>query len=143
MMGYRLEVKNSVELVKAIVELFCGNARLSFEGQLKEKDFSWVEGITTEPTNVLQRHTLEPELAFVILPVETKTKEVIKQKILPQVGLRQNVIHVLMEKEGRLVFAAYDNFDSAGVWITGQVKEKWLQELRQKKVITFFEKVSR
>ncbi len=142
-MGYRLKVKKSIELVKAVIELFSGNAHLSLEGQLKGKDFSFVEGIATEPTEILKRNTLEPQHHnFVILPVEAGTKEIIKQKILPQVGLRQNVFHVLMEKEGKLVFAAYDNFDSDGVWITGEVSEDWLEELLQQKVIKFFEEVS-
>jgi hypothetical protein len=142
MMGYRLEVKKSVELVKAVIELFSGNAHLSLEGQLKGKDFSFVEGIVTEPNEILKRNTLEPQQDFVILPVEVETKEVIKQKILPQVGLRQNVYHVLMEKEGELVFAAYDNFHPDTVLITGEVPRSWLEELLQQQVIKNFEEVN-
>lgn len=141
-MGYRLEVKKSVKLVKAVIELFSGNAYLSMEGYLKGKNLGFVEGTTTEPTEILKRNTLEPHSDFVVLPIETETKEIIKRKIIPQVGLRQNVFHVQMEKGGKLVFAAYDNFASDGVWITVDVSEDWLEELLRQKVIEHFEEAS-
>jgi len=49
-------------------------------------------------------------LDVAILPVTAATSDFISQKILPEVCLQQQVIHVQIASEGRLVLGAFDNF---------------------------------
>jgi hypothetical protein len=138
--GYILEVNEPIKLLKAIIDMFYGNAYISMEGRLKANDFSFINGISKEPTEILKRNTIEPRQDFIIFPLEADTKEIIKQKVLSQIGLRKNIDHILVQKDGKLVFAAYDNFDSECVWIMEEVTEKWLEELHQQDILKSFKK---
>ena len=141
MSGYQLIVKKPIELLAILIENFCGNANLALEGELSHQDFSQIPGTSKIPTNILVRNTIWPEQDFIIMPIEVGTKDLIKGKILSQVGLRTNVLHILLEKEGVLVFAAYDTFDPDSVWLSNKADKKLLEELREARIIGGYKKV--
>jgi hypothetical protein len=104
-------VRNPIAFLSTIVETVYGDAQVSFEGNLSQLDLRNIAPLATKPTDLLPRNTLQPELDFVILPVEADTKDVLVQHILPRIGLRTRVVHVEFAKAGKIVMAAYDNFD--------------------------------
>ncbi len=115
--GYRLVVRHPMKLLAAILDEFRGDGRLSLEGDLSQCDLRGISVVANEPIGVLRRNTLYPQQDFVVLPLDADTPELIKRQILPRVGIRNRVIHLPIEKGGKLVFAAYDPFDPDCVWI--------------------------
>jgi hypothetical protein len=135
--GFKLIVEKPINLLIVLIEEFFGS-HLSLEGQFSDSDFSQIPGVSRVPTEVLVRNTLWPQQDFVILPIEPDTKEAIKQ-ILPQLNFENKILHVLLEKNNKLVFAAYDSFHPDCVWISKIVSLTLLETLIIKKIISHYE----
>ena len=116
-------------LLDAVLDEFCGDARLSLEGDLSQCDLRGIPILANESMGVLERSTLFPSHGFVVLPLATETLGLIKQRIIRRVGIRSRVWHVLIEKGGKLVFYAYDQFNPDSVWICAEVTEDFLESL--------------
>ena len=127
--GYFLIVKYSLTLFERLLDQFCGNAHISFEGDLSQCDLRGISLVNREPTGVLKRNTLQPKLDFIILPIDEDTIQTLKRQILPRIGIHKRVIHAQIEKDGKLVFGAYDNLHPDCVWISKDVPDQFLQEL--------------
>lgn len=65
---YYLDVKHPVRLVAAVLQRACGNAEVSFEGDLSAVSFDGIDGASHRPTLVLKRNTIHPKHDFVVLP---------------------------------------------------------------------------
>ncbi len=127
--GYHLIARRPLALFERLLDRFCGNAHISFEGDLSKCDLRRIQVVSREPLGVLRSNTLYPKLDFVILPLEAETIEILKRQVLPRIGIRKRVIHTLIEKGGKLVFAAYNNMDPGCIWICNDVSEEFLQDL--------------
>jgi hypothetical protein len=157
--GYRLAVRMPIKLLEALLDLFCGAARIAFEGDLSKCDLRGIPVVANESIGTLKRSTSnktdwlrahgredllrnppEPESSFVVLSIEAETRDLIKRQILPQIGLRRRVYHVLIEKSGELVFASYDCFDPDSVWITDTLPEGFLASLVETKALKAYER---
>jgi hypothetical protein len=123
-----------------MLDCFCGDAFISFEGDLSKFDFGQIRDVMSPPTEVLRCQTIWPKQEFVILPVEDDTKTIIQRTILPRIGLRRRVLHVQIAKTGQLEFAAYDCFHPDTVWVSQNVSEVLLQSLISDKAIWSFSK---
>jgi hypothetical protein len=88
-----------------MVELLAGNAHVSFEGNLGGLTLS---GTSETETEALKRNTLWPEQDFIIVPLEESTIRPTMTAIGGNVP--KTIIHIQIEKAGRLEFGAYDNF---------------------------------
>src|SRR5215467_9092532 len=91
---FQLRVRKPVEFVREALRCFQPSCLISLEGDLSQSDLACVPGALTEATDVLKRNTLFPKQEFVILPVTSETRDVISRQILPQIGLKQRVLHV-------------------------------------------------
>ena len=129
-MSYRLVVKKPLELLSAILDCFSG-ADLSFEGDLSACSFERIEGKRTEPLEPFVRNTIFPKQDFVILPITPESTAVLRTEILPRVGLRQRVAHVLIGQDNELLFWAYDWFDKDCVGMVDSVPTELLQKLKE------------
>lgn len=107
---YRLVVKKPIELLDALLCIFKEQARISFEGKLSPRLFEELPVVSTEPIEPHLRNTSYPKQDFVIIPITAVTLDILRKKVLPQVGLRKNVLHVLISKKDKLVFCSYDCF---------------------------------
>jgi hypothetical protein len=107
---YRLVVKKPIELLDVLLCIFKEQAKISFEGKLSSRLFEKIPGTSTQPVEPLVRNTIQPKQDFVIIPITAVTLDILRKKILPQVGLRKNVLHVLISKNDKLVFSACDCF---------------------------------
>lgn len=132
-------VKKALRLLDAVTERYCPGGLVSLEGDLSRCDFSAIRSHRKEETDVLKRQTISPVQDFVVMPLERDTIEIVKRKVFRRVGIRRYVDHIQMEKAGRLVFAAYDQFVAGCVWIEARFGEDSLRKLVHEGVISRFE----
>jgi hypothetical protein len=94
-------------LAAALAEL-AGVAQVSFEGNLSSTSLFNLAGASSDETQVLKRNTLWPKQDFVALPLEAD----MVGPIMAAVGgtLPRGIIHIQVQKEGRLQLGLYDNF---------------------------------
>lgn len=93
-------------MMRALAE----NAHISFEGDLSHCEFPTEVGPTTTETPALMRQTLMPRQDFVVLPLEQHTIQPILDVVLPNRRFMDDIVHIQIEKKGRLEFGSYDNF---------------------------------
>lgn len=94
-------------LAAALAEL-AGAAHVSFEGDLSSTSLFEVAGASGDETPLLKRNTLSPKQEFVVLPLEAE----MVGPIMAAVGgtVPRGIIHIQIQKEGRLQLGLYDNF---------------------------------
>jgi hypothetical protein len=98
-----------------MMEHLAGDAHISFEGDLSDVVFPEELGGSSEETEVLKRNTLAPRQDFIVLPLKPDTVEPILKVVLRDYRFQNRIVHIQIEREGRLEFGAYDNFDPDGV----------------------------
>jgi hypothetical protein len=103
------KVRDKRRFLAAALSELAGDAQVSFEGDLSMTSLSDVPGASNNETQVLKRGTLWPKQDFVVLPLEIE----MVLPIMAAVGgtVPRGLIHVQVQKEGRLQLALYDNFD--------------------------------
>ena len=138
-MHYRLTVRQPIKLMEAFLDVFGTDARLSLEGDLSKCNLHDIPVLSTEPMGVLARNTVSPQQDFVIIPLNETTKDQIKRQILPTVGIRNRVHHVMIENDGQLVFASYDWFGQDNVWVSEHATEELLDALVESKALRQYE----
>jgi hypothetical protein len=107
---YLLNVRQKPKVLGHVMRAFQGGARISFKGNLKRCRFGPELLPSSLETAALKRATEEPELDFLVLPLEKATVEPILKQVL-QAGFR-DIVHIQIERDGKLQFGAYDNFRS-------------------------------
>jgi hypothetical protein len=107
---YWLVARDKPGLLRAMMRELVGGARISFEGDLARCEFGEQLGPSTEETPALLRHTSYPRQDFVVLPLEPQTVQPILDIVLPDRRYMTDIIHIQIEKTGRLEFGSYDNF---------------------------------
>lgn len=119
--------------MSALIEAFCGDAHISFEGDLSKLQWSAQTPVHPRISVLLRRQTCWPTQDYVVLPVEVETVLEIKRSVLPVVGLKKRVAHVQIEKRRQLVFGAYDWFGLGPgcVWVVQSVGTELLDRLRR------------
>jgi hypothetical protein len=115
------KVKDKSQLLLMLMEELAGNARVSFEDELRGLTLSRKPGASAEPTSILKRNTLWPKQDFIIVPLEPSTGG----QIIAAIGgsVSRGIIHVQIEKDGLLQFGAYDNFDPECIYFGSAVKQ--------------------
>jgi hypothetical protein len=136
---FDVRVREPVEFVRAALKHFDRDCFLSLEGDLSRFDSALVPGASREPSALLRRNTISPVLDFVILPVTAVTVDTICQRVLPQVGLKQHVIHAQVASEGRLVLGAFDSFHRGCVWIDQRIGKDGIVSLLDSGVIGWYQ----
>jgi hypothetical protein len=134
--GYEVSIENGQQFMTWAVDFFAGSAHISFEGIFALDSFATTWGATTESNDILKRNTLAPKTNFLVLPLEQETKEVITRTVLPQIGLRRNVHHIQIEKDGQLVLGVYDSLQHC--WIAGRIQAADLESLKASGVVRSF-----
>ncbi|MGA3047000.1 MAG: hypothetical protein ABSD67_10280 [Terracidiphilus sp.] len=92
----------------AVMIELAGDAHISFEGDSKILGLADLPGASQIENSVLKRYTLFPRQEFVIAPLERSTVSAVFSKIGGTIP--KSVLHILIEKDGRLEFGAYDRF---------------------------------
>ena len=107
---YLIDARDKPALLAATMKTLAGDARISFEGNLSRVDFGSIAGTSNEETHILKRNTIEPLQDFVVLPLEPESVASILRALSFGGALSDDILHVQIEKAGRLEFGAYDNF---------------------------------
>jgi hypothetical protein len=120
-------------LAAALAEL-AGNAQVSFEGDLSMTSLSDVPGASNDETQVLKRGTLWPKQDFVVLPLEVE----MVLPIMAAVGgtVPRGLIHIQVQKEGRLQLGLYDNFDPNCIFLGPGLTPSFIATLQEAGVLT-------
>ena len=126
-------------LHRMMVEL-AGNARMSLEGDLSDCQFEDHLVATRDETEILKRMTTFPIQDFVVLRLAADAVKPILSQLI-SARLNSAIIHVQIERHGRLELGAYDNFHPDCV-ITGPgVSSQLLHELKSKSLLRDFDAV--
>lgn len=139
---YRLYTRDKPRLLKAIMSaLASDNSRISFEGSLSQSELMHIEGVTHEENGVLKRATLRPKLDFVVFPLTQKNLSAITKAVSKIAFGHKGVIHVQVEKDGKIAFAAYDNFHPNYVAAYSAVPLALLDKLKETRVLRGYSRV--
>jgi|SRR5690348_13050416 hypothetical protein len=127
------KVRDKGRLLLAMMELFEGDAHVSFEGNLQSLALSSYPSASFEPNDALKRNTLWPKQDFVIVPLESSSSK----KIYAALGaaVPRTVLHIQIEKSGVLQFAAYDNFHPECIFFGKAIGAELLESLVSKGVL--------
>jgi hypothetical protein len=120
-----------IAMMKALV----GNAHISFEGDLSRCEFPGEVPKRSTETSVLKRQTSQPVQDFVVLPLEPETIRPILDVVLPDRRFMTDIIHIQIEKDGKIEFGAYDNFHPECIVCFLGVGTNLLDQLKEKGVI--------
>jgi len=111
-MWWRLDARNKPGLLWALMDEFQTNSKVSLEGHLQEFGLLGRSDASTEETPALKRNTIYPPYDFVVLPITADVKAALKKNLSsPGIFSRNGaLVHVQIERDGELVFGAYDQF---------------------------------
>jgi hypothetical protein len=139
---YYLDARDRPHLLFAMMRELAGdNAWISFEGRLIHTDLMKIEGVVFEETEVLRRGTIAPRLDFLVLPLTRHTLQAIERAILSRISFHstEGIVHVQIERDGTMAFAAYDNFSESCTWVYSTFPVALLDELVVRKVLVSYE----
>lgn len=142
--AFQLHAKHKPELLFAMMRTFAGgDAAISFEGELSHTDLAKIAGVSFSETRVLKRNTRWPRLDFLVLPLTLSTVTAIEKALVSKIGFKDSrgIIHVQIEKQGRLAFVAYDQFHEDSVWVSSEVSASVLADLVEKRVLYSYKPV--
>jgi len=135
---FRLHTKHKPELLFAVMRTLAHeDARISFEGRLSHTELVKIAGASLTETEVLKRNTTSPRLDFVVLPLTPETVPEIEKAIVSKVAFKgyAGIVHVQIERQGRLAFVACDQFHEDCVWVSEAVPDTFLAELVKCRVL--------
>lgn len=134
---------DKLELLKSMMTTFKDIGKVSFEGDLSDLSILKMNGVETAETACLKRATVSSKLDFVVVPLSEKNLKMINQEFSERSDLFDDeIIHVQIESNGVLVFAAYDNFDEQCTFSLETVSIETLDLLKSKEVINGYKIVS-
>ena len=141
---YRLDTRDRPRLLLAMMHaLAADDGRISFEGKLSETELAQMAGTACEEDGVLKRATLQPKLDFLVLPLTPKNLSPLERVIVSKVAFGNGgIIHVQIERHGRMAFAAYDNFDRDCLVAYSDVSPAVLDELIKTRVLRSYQRAS-
>jgi hypothetical protein len=133
-----LVVRDKPATVHAMMHALAGNAHLSLEGDLSQCKLASVPNVSYEERHPLSRATLWPRQDFAVIPLEPEILPAIWAAI-QNGGISHRIIHMQIEKNGKLEFGAYDNFHEECVVSGPAITAPFLEELRSKHILRSFE----
>jgi hypothetical protein len=135
---FRLHTKHKPELLFAVMRTLAHeDARISIEGRLSYTELVKIAGASLNETEILKRNTTSLRMDFVVLPLTPETALEIERAIVSKVGFKGDagIVHVQIERQGRLAFVACDNFHEDCVWVSEAVPATFLAELVRNRVL--------
>jgi hypothetical protein len=126
---FKLDTRNRPGvLISMMHALAAEDSWISFEGRLAHTELARMERVVYEESGVLKRGTLWPKQDFLVLPLAPQNVAAIEKAIVSKITFGNGgIIHVQIEKNGKMAFAAYDNFQHVVAYPA--VPALWLDEL--------------
>ena len=132
---YWIVARDKPGLLIAMMRALAGSAHISFEGDLSRCVFPPELDPSAYETPTLKRQTLVPKLGFVVLPLSPDVVQPILDVVLPDRRFMNDIIHIQIEKSGRLEFGSYDSFHPECIVCFLGVGTDFLDALRDRGVI--------
>jgi hypothetical protein len=110
-----------------------GDTRCSLEGRLDQFDFQGTVG--HEESGALRRQTIWPWQDFVVLPLDRDAVPPLIQALVADPNWTEHVIHLMVERAGRLAVGPYDNLDPDGTWIGASIERAVLDRMVTMRVV--------
>jgi hypothetical protein len=140
---FLLDTRDRPRLLLAMMDtLAAQDGRISFEGCLSQTELAKIKGVTDQEDGVLKRATLQPKLDFLVLPLTAESLSAIKRALISKIAFGQRgIIHVQIERGGKMAFAAYDSFHRECVVAYSAVSSTLLDELTKTRVLRTYHRV--
>jgi hypothetical protein len=128
------KVRDKRRFLMAALRELAGSAFVSFEGDLSGTALTGAIGASDEETKALKRNTLWRKQDFVVLPLEAETVG----SIMAAVGgtVPRSILHIQVEKDGRLELGLYDNFAPKGMFFGPAVTPQFIGTLQNEDVLS-------
>ena len=129
---YTLNTRDKPALLFAMLRVFASDrSRVAFEGNLANTELFRMQGASRDETGMLRRATTAPQLDFLVLPLTLDNVSEIETAIQSKVAFSgyRGIVHVQIERNGELVFGAYDTFDKDAVIVDGIPSIELLDQL--------------
>jgi hypothetical protein len=132
-----IDVRDKPGFLHRLMSELAGRARMSLEGDLSKCHFTDDHVVARDEDLVLKRSTLSPRLGFVILKLEPEAVAALFKQVIAA-GLKKNIIHVQIERNGSLQLGAYDNFHPDCVVTGPEVSAELLEKMKISGVVRSF-----
>ena len=128
------KIHDKRRFLMAALQQLAGSSFVSFEGDLRGSALIEAPGATGDETTALKRNTFWPKQDFVVLPLEAETVG----SIIAAVGgtVPRSILHIQVEKEGRLELGLYDNFAPKAMFFGPAMTPQVVENLRSDGVLS-------
>ena len=134
-----IEARDKPGLILAMMRHLTGNARISLEGELSSLALLEILGGSGDETSVLKRAVTHPRQDFIVVPLEPDTVPLLWTVLSQPEGVTRKILHLQIEKGGRIEFGAYDNVHKNCTRSGPGVGGEFLEDLHRRGVIRSFE----
>ena len=128
------KVQDKRRFLIAALQQLAGSAFVSFEGDLRGTALIEASGASGDETTALKRNTLWPKQDFVVLPLEAETVGSIMEAVGGTVP--RSILHIQVEKEGRLELGLYDNFAPKAMFFGPALTPEVLENLQSDGILS-------
>jgi hypothetical protein len=127
----RLEVRDCHGVLWAFYGKYEGQSVASFEGDLSGLGLEDLPGASAQEAGSLRRHTLDPELDFIVVPINSATVPELKRRLASQgvLGREGSVIHTQLAAGEEVLLVACDNFHDDCTVASSSVPEPFLKDM--------------
>ncbi|MBK8906172.1 MAG: hypothetical protein IPM53_33645 [Anaerolineaceae bacterium] len=134
---YQVNVRYAVECVKHLLPQVDAATSLVLVGDLSQCRFGALDGVVREPIAV-ENAVYRESYGRLLIPLSGLNKYELKKNLLHRVGLRQRITEVQLERYGRLLFHAPNQFNDPAQ-LSDWFRPHFVQELAQEGIITLAE----
>ncbi len=131
---YQIKVRYAVECVKHLLPQVDAATSLVLVGDLSQCRLGKLDGVLHEPIAV-ENPVFRESYGRLTIPLSGLNKYELKKNQLPRIGLRQRITEVQLERYGRLLFHAPNQFNDNAI-LSDWFRPHFVQELVHEGIIT-------
>lgn len=131
---YQVNVRYAVECVKQLLPQVDAATSLILVGDLSQCRLGKLDGVEREPI-VVENPVFSESYGRLIIPLNGPNKYELKKNYLHRIGLRQRITEVQLERYGRLLFHAPNQFNDPAQ-LSDWFQPHFVQELEHEGILT-------
>lgn len=137
---FSCDVKKVKEFLQGVIACAPAGALLSFEGEMSNALSPHLVVSMEAEGHLLRNVTETAAYDFWIFCLNPETKAYLAKDFVHRVGIIKNVLHILLEVEGKLIFSSHDTFSKDCVFLreTEYFSKSFLESLHNKKILWSF-----
>ncbi len=134
---YQIKVRYAVECVKHLLPQVDAATSLVLVGDLSQCRLGKLDGVVREPIAV-ENPVFSESYGRLTIPLSGLNKYELKKNQLPRIGLRQCINEVQLERYGRLLFHAPNQFNDPAQ-LSDWFRPHFVQEMEHEGIITIIQ----